>query len=267
MQNTDGKLPEHDRPVSTMSGHWLLAKLGKRVLRPGGKELTQKLLDAGNIAAQDVVELAPGLGLTAVEILKREPKSYHGVDSDADAAQRVNAHLQLPGAVQIADAAETGLPSNSADLVFGEAMLTMQGDKTKAKIMQEAFRVLRPGGQYIIHELGLTPDDLSQETKQDLQRALAKSIKVNARPLTDAEWHTALSEVGFETRTATIFSPMRLLQPRRIVMDEGFAGAVRFGLNVLRLPDERRRVLQMRKTFNQHKDALVAVGVIATKPE
>ena len=47
-------------------GHWLLTKLGKRVLRPGGMELTQQLVRALDVGPNDdVVEFAPGLGVTA----------------------------------------------------------------------------------------------------------------------------------------------------------------------------------------------------------
>jgi hypothetical protein len=31
--------------IEKMSGHWLLAKIGKKVLRPGGKDLTLKMLE------------------------------------------------------------------------------------------------------------------------------------------------------------------------------------------------------------------------------
>lgn len=51
------------------------------------------------------------------------------------------------GRAVVADAAATGLDSESADVVVGEAMLTMQGDKAKTAIIDEAFRVLRPGGR------------------------------------------------------------------------------------------------------------------------
>ena len=48
-----------------MPGHWLLAKLGKRVLRPGGLELTRVMLKRLDIQSCDaVVEFAPGLGVT-----------------------------------------------------------------------------------------------------------------------------------------------------------------------------------------------------------
>lgn len=59
-------LPGQALQTDKMPGHWLLAKLGKRVLRPGGIELTQRMLDALKVHSRDkVVEFAPGLGLTA----------------------------------------------------------------------------------------------------------------------------------------------------------------------------------------------------------
>ena len=36
-----------------LQGHWILARAGKRVLRPGGLELTRRMLDALAIGPQD----------------------------------------------------------------------------------------------------------------------------------------------------------------------------------------------------------------------
>lgn len=145
MTHLDTPLPEQDRPVATMAGHWILAKLGKRVLRPGGRALTERLLDSSGIPGSDIVELAPGLGLTARAIDAREPRSYRGVDADPAAVQTVNRALGRTDAVVEATADKTGLAAASADLVFGEAMLTMQSDRVKKTIADEAFRLLRPG--------------------------------------------------------------------------------------------------------------------------
>ena len=41
-------------------GHWILARMDKRVLIPGGKELTLKLVELLNISYVDeIVEFAP----------------------------------------------------------------------------------------------------------------------------------------------------------------------------------------------------------------
>ncbi|MFD4353665.1 methyltransferase domain-containing protein [Nocardia sp. NPDC058518] len=258
-------LPFDHRDSAHIPGHWLLARLGKRVLRPGGIELTERMLDAAHLPGADVVELAPGLGKTATAILGRVPASYRGVEADAAAAARSAEVIGTAGTVTTGDAADTGLAASSADAVIGEAMLTMQTDPHKSAIIAEAFRVLRPGGRYAIHELALTPDDLDGGIKTEIRKALARSIKVNARPLTRAEWTDLLTAGGFEIETVT-FAPMALLRPRRVLADEGLLGTARIVRNVLRDRSARQRVLAMRATFNTHRRALVAIAVVARKP-
>ena len=137
-----------------LAGHWLLAKVGKKVLRPGGLETTRWLIEQLPIRDQRVVEFAPGLGVTAQEILQKKPSTYTGVDADPHAVDTTKQTLAgiveksptSPANVEIINgsAAETGLPDDSADIVVGEAMLTMQTDKHKLEIMQEAARILAP---------------------------------------------------------------------------------------------------------------------------
>lgn len=252
----------HAEPAA--AGHWLLARLGKRVLRPGGAELTHTLVELARVESADVVELAPGLGRTAAELVARGPRSYRGVDQSPQAVAATAPIVAAHGEVVLGDAAATGLPDASADVVIGEAMLTMQGDKAKAAIIDEAVRLLRPGGRYAIHELGLQPDDLDDTVKVDIRRALARSIRVNARPLTAREWQRLLTDHGLVVDVVTT-APMALLEPRRLVADEGLRGAARFARNLLTHPKERRRVLAMRKTFRAHRRHLVAVAVVASK--
>jgi SAM-dependent methyltransferase len=263
------QLPGANRADDTVQGHWLLARLGKRVLRPGGVELTRTLLLRADVTGADVVELAPGLGRTAAEILPKGPRTYVGVEGDPDAADAVRRVVAGHGEVRVASlgggTAATGLPDASADVVIGEAMLTMQGDTAKHAIVSEVSRVLRPNGRYAIHELALTPDTIADEVSTDIRQALARAIKVNARPLTIAEWSQLLAGHGLIVdHVATV--PMALLQPRRIIADEGVIGALRFARNLLVHPDARRRVLAMRATFRKHREQLAAVAIVATKP-
>lgn len=141
--------------LKTMPGHWLLARLGKRVLRPGGVELTRRMLDELDILPSDaVVEFAPGLGFTARLTLNRRPYSYTAIEQEEAAAQTVS--RILPGPRQrclVGSAEDTGLPGMSATVVYGEAMLTMQTPDLKCRILKEAYRLLKPGGRYGIHEL------------------------------------------------------------------------------------------------------------------
>jgi SAM-dependent methyltransferase len=254
-----------DRKTADLPGHWLFARLGKRVLRPGGLGLTHRMLADANLPGADVVELAPGMGRTAREILARTPGTYTGVEADENAAGVVRSVVGDKGKVVTGEASETGLPAGSADVVVGEAMLTMQTNAHKAEIAREAFRVLRPGGRYAIHELSLQPNDVAESVKEDVRSALARSIKVNARPLTAEEWTELLTAAGFTVEKIS-YAPMALLEPHRLIADEGLVGALRFVFNVLRDPDARARVLHMRATFRRHRNNMAAIELIAAKP-
>ncbi|HEU4361911.1 MAG TPA: methyltransferase domain-containing protein [Mycobacterium sp.] len=259
------QLPMSDRKAADLPGHWLFARLGKRVLRPGGLGLTQRMLTDAALPGVDVVELAPGMGRTAREILQRGPSTYTGVEGDAHAAQVVRSVVGAKGQVVNGEASETGLADASADVVVAEAMLTMHTDTHKAEIAREAFRVLRPGGRYAIHELALQPNSVADEVKDEVRTALARSIKVNARPLTADEWTKLLTEAGFKVDKVS-FAPMSLLEPHRLIADEGLVGALRFIFNVLRDSDARGRVLNMRSTFRKYHRNMSAIEVIAEKP-
>lgn len=261
---SNGELPLHARKTEDLPGHWLLARLGKRVLRPGGRTMTEGLLADARLGGADVIELAPGLGKTAAEIVRHRPASYVGVESDPAAAGWTEAAVGTNGRVVVADAQATGLDTASADVVIGEAMLTMQSERGKKEIADEANRVLRPGGRYAIHELALHPDTLPDDTKTEIRKALARSIKVNARPLTEVEWRAALDESGFDVELVR-YAPMALLEPRRVIADEGVLRTLRFVANVARDAAARKRILAMRSVFTRHKANLAAIEIVAVK--
>ena len=154
----------------------------------------------------------------------------------------------------------------SATVVYGEAMLTMQPPERKRRIVQEAFRLLKPGGRYGIHELGLIPDDLDDNIKGEIQKALSQAIRVGARPLTRSEWRTLLEASGFEVQ-AQATGPMHLLEPKRVVQDEGIWRALTFACNVLRNGEARRRLLTMRRVFRKYHEHLVAIALVGLKGE
>lgn len=120
--------------VEEMPGHWLLARMGKRVLRPGGLKLTRWLLDALAISPKDdVVEFVPGLGITARLTLARKPRNYTAIERDGDAAKTVESYLSgnKPRCF-IGTTEATGQPNGCATVVYGEAMLSMQAATSKS---------------------------------------------------------------------------------------------------------------------------------------
>ncbi|MCC6729448.1 MAG: methyltransferase domain-containing protein [Chthonomonadales bacterium] len=262
------KLPGDTLAMEKMPGHWVLARLGKRVLRPGGRMLTRQMLGALAIGSEDrVVEFAPGLGSTARLTLRRQPAAYTAVEREQAAAERLRARFQgSPFQCQTGTAEATGLPECSATVVYGEAMLTMQTPETKRRIVREAARLLQPGGRYGMHELCLMPDDLPAALKQAIQNDLTQAIHVGARPLTPAEWRALLEDEGFAVQ-AERTAPMHLLEPARLLADEGLSGAMRFAWNAMREPKARKRVIEMRGVFRKYAPHLGAVMMVGARTE
>ena len=249
-----------------MPGHWVLAQMGKRVLRPGGLQLTRQLLAELDIdATDDVVEFAPGLGVTARLTLARKPAGYVAVERDAVAAETVRRYLSgTPHRCMTGSAEETGLPSASATVVYGEAMLSMQPAPAKARIISEAARLLLPNGRYGIHELCLVPDDVHDEIRRGIERDLSDEIHVGVRPLTIAEWRELLEAAGFEI-VSQRQAPMHLLEPKRLLRDEGLLGAMRFAWNVATHRAARQRVSRMRSVFREYRTHLAAIAIVGRK--
>lgn len=260
-------LPGSTLDVAKMPGHWVLAQIGKRVLRPGGLELTRTLLDGLAIGEDDeVVEFAPGLGMTASMILDRKPRRYVGIERDEQAVQWTARQLPRNANVSVVGGTvdRTTLPDTTTSVVIGEAMLSMHTQEHKRRIVAEAFRLLRPGGRYGIHELCIVPDDIPVDQRQEIDRALSATIHVGVRPLPEHEWKHLLEDVGFRV-TEIGYAPMYLLRPRRLVQDEGVLGALRLAKNLALNRVARRRVLAMRRVFEQYRNNLCAIVLIAQK--
>ena len=127
------------------------------------------------------------------------------------------------------------------------------------------YRLLRAGGTYSIHELGLQPDDLPEPVKDEVRKALARSIKVNARPLTEKEWRELLESEGFEVLWSGK-EPMALLDMRRNLADEGLGGVLRILRNMLGNKDIRARVMNMKSTFHKYSKELNGIAFVVRKP-
>jgi hypothetical protein len=97
-----------------------------------------------------------------------------------------------------------------------------------------------------------------------VERALAGVVHHGVRPLTVSEWRRLLEAEGFRV-TAVEVAPMALLEPARVVRDEGLGRALRFAFNVLRDREGRRRVFEMRRVFRRRREQLAAVTLCAVR--
>lgn len=254
------------RKINRIQGYQLLALMGKRVLRPGGRKLTEKLISGLSINSRDqVIEFAPGKGWTAEKVLAHQPMSYKGIELSEEAALQLRKKLGGKNReIIIGNASKVPLPDQSTDKLYGEAMLTMHANQRKVRIMREAYRLLKKGGLYGVHELSLFPQDISDSRKKAIQKTLATTMHVNARPLTLSEWIVLFEQEGFKVKDY-FTNPMAVLETRRIVEDEGILQSLKIGFNIYTNPAARRRIAAIRKVFKKYKNEMTAIVIIAEK--
>jgi SAM-dependent methyltransferase len=258
-------VPGQKLDAATMPAHWLLARLGKKVMRPGGLPVTRTMLDGLTIGpGDDVVDLAPGLGVTVQLVQAARPASFRGLERGEVEAERARRLGAVPYTCVVAPPEATGLDDGSASVVYGEAVLSLETDDTKRLIIAEAARLLRPGGRLGLHELLLRPEAASEQTKREVEDELTRTLRVRARPLTLAEWTGLLHEGGFDVIMASP-APMSLLSPPTFVRDEGLAGTVQFLARTAREPGAPQRLSVIWRIFQRYRRNLGAVALVARK--
>jgi hypothetical protein len=193
------------------------------------------------------------------------PQCYTAIERDQSAAAEVNRYLSGPNRQCVVGTAEaTGLADACASVVYGEAMLSMQLETVRSRIVAEAARLLRAGGRYGIHELCLLPDDIDPQIADAIARELSGDIHVCVRPLTSQQWRELLTAAGLDV-VCERRAPMHLLEPSRVIRDEGLLRALRFAWNVARQGGARRRILGMRRIFRKYRNHLSAISLVAVK--
>ncbi len=207
------------------------------------------------------------MSYTARLCLEKSPECYTAIEQNEQAAEIVRSYLNGDEQTcKVGKAQDTGLDSKVATVVYGEAMLTMQSDVRKNEIVAEAARILEQGGRYGIHELCISPDTIDQDKKRAIQKEVSDTIQHPAKPLTPSEWKQLMIDNGFEIESEAI-APMHLLEPKRMIDDEGIFGFLKIAKNLLTKPQARSRVIGMRKVFSKHKDNLAAITLVAKKRE
>jgi ubiquinone/menaquinone biosynthesis C-methylase UbiE len=202
--------------------------------------------------------------MTAKIVLEQSPCSYCGVDREATVVEQLTRRFVGSSARFVqGEAQKSGLPDSFATVVYGEAMLSMQTAAQKEKIFAEARRLLMSGGRYGIHELCFRPDDISSSLRREIQAELSKEIHVGVQPLSRAEW-IALYEQNGMSVSWSAEAPMHLLEPWRMLRDEGLNGGLRVIFNMLTKTELRKRILGMRRLFQKYEKHLAAISIVGT---
>ncbi|POP42303.1 SAM-dependent methyltransferase [Superficieibacter electus] len=252
--------------INEKAGHTFLASLGKTRLRPGGIEATEWLFSQARLTLESqVLEIACNMATTAIELAQRFGCQVIAVDMDKDALAKAKANVVAHGLeqhIQVMPANANSLPfaDNSFDVVINEAMLTMYADKAKAKLLGEYYRVLKPGGRLLTHDIMFTAGRLAEGEQHQLQQV----VKSNVSPMTRQGWQEILLASGF-TEVTQHNGEMSLMSPQGLIRDEGIKGAVRIVFNGLRTRQNRTRFLGMFRFFRSQRRHLNYIACCSVK--
>lgn len=245
-------------------GHHFLAKLGKKRLRPGGREATTWLIEQATFTKDSyVLEVACNRCTTAIELASTYKCHIIGLDKDPKVLDKANhtiksANLTDYIRLQQGNALQLPFDSNSFDIVINEAMLTMLDTKAKEKAIREYYRVLKPGGILLTHDVTYTDKQV-----EALLSDLSRTINVKVAPLYCDDWINLFQTAGF-TGITSKKGKMSLLSPIGMLRDEGLLGTVTIILNGLK-KSNRQQFLDMFRFFNKTGKDLNYIVVASVK--
>ena len=246
------------------AGHTFLARMGKTKLRPGGREATDWLIQEADISKDSsILEVACNMGTTMIQLAQQFNCHIVGVDQDQRVLEKAKANIEQNDladliTLQVANAMKLPFAAASFDIVINEAMLTMLPQVGKEKAIAEYFRVLKPGGKLLTHDVRLVKED--EKVVSELQEA----INVKAQPLTQENWLSCFQNIGFYSECQT--GAMTLMNPAGMIHDEGMTGALEIMKNGMKSENQA----QFKKMFNMFKknsDKLGYIAVVSTKKE
>ncbi len=226
-------------------GHNFLARIGKKRLRPGGVNATRWLIDKGAFSEQTrVLEVACNMCTTSIELAKKFNCNIVGIDLDTKALEKAKINIRkanLENRIEVIQGNALKLPfaDNTFDIVINEAMLTMLSPKAKKKAISEYYRVLKPGGKLLTHDVAYLNPQLEQIILE-----LRKTININVSPLRVAE--SVFKQSGFSSVESTN-GEMTLMSLKGMIKDEGLLNT----LNIIKNGHKRenKEMFQNMHTF------------------
>ena len=245
-------------------GHHFLARLGKKRLRPGGITATNWLIENGNFSKDaKVLEVACNMGTTSIELAQRFGCHITGIDMDPKVLKKAKVNISNAGLsdkidLMQANAMKLPFPDNSFDIIINEAMLTMLRGEAKKKAIKEYFRVLKPGGCLLTHDVSYESNEVTNHLSQ-----LSHTINVHVEPLQVNQWIKLFNDIGFR-QVSESHGKMTLMSVSGMIKDEGFPGVLKIIWNGLK-KENRSQFLEMYSFFNKTGKDLCYIAVCSKK--
>src|SRR6266542_3373911 len=144
-----------------------------------------------------VLDLGSGGGIDVLLSSKRvgpTGKAY-GLDMTAEMLELANENKRRAGAENVeflkGEIENIPLPDNSVDVIISNCVINLSADK--ARVLREAFRVLKPGGRFAVSDV-VTRGEINGE----IRKSVLLWVGCVAGALDEDEYRDKLAAAGFE---------------------------------------------------------------------
>ena len=144
-----------------------------------------------------VLDLGSGGGIDVLLSAKRVGPTgkVYGLDMTDEMLALANENKRKAGAENVeflkGEIEHIPLPDNSVDVIISNCVINLSADKDR--VLQEAFRVLKPGGRFAVSDV-VTKGEITPEIRQ----SVLLWVGCVAGALADEEYRDKLSAAGFE---------------------------------------------------------------------
>lgn len=248
--------------IKALDPYAFLAVLGKRVIHPGGRASTNRLLAWADVSAGDrVLDVGCGVGTTAIRLAQEFGAQVVAADIAPLMRERALANVsaaQLGAQVSVEDANILALPypDDTFEVVVAEAVTMFVNRKRAAS---ELARVCRPGGRVLATEFfWLRPP--TPEARELFLGEICPGLRFDSVE----EWVEIYGGTGLvDVRTEC--GPFEMMSARGFLADEGRHTAVVVARGMSR-PAYLRKMMWLMPRMARAVPYLGYVLVMATKP-
>jgi arsenite methyltransferase len=145
---------------------------------------------------ETVLDLGSGGGIDVLLSAKRVGASgkVYGLDMTDEMLALANENKHKAGVTNVeflkGEIENIPLPDNSVDVIISNCVINLSGDK--ARVLDEAFRVLKPGGRFAVSDVVVRGDP-----PPDVRRNMELWIGCVAGALEEMEYRDLLANAGF----------------------------------------------------------------------
>lgn len=253
------------KSVPSVSGAVILEATGKTVLRPGGQKATTQLLQWAQLQPdQTVLELRSGTGTRAIALARQYGLRVTGFEQNLRNVAIAQARIRKAGLTRQIQIYPGSLEQDhhleqSFDYVLAETMLTLHSETVQSEMLQRIYRVLKPGGYLLSHELMV-----HRLLKEEIQQVALNIGHLTVNPLSRAEWLDAYLNAGMEP-IHCMTGEVTMLSPQQILWDEGWMRAGQIFWKLLTHRNLRARMTAIRHIFREYAAVFGYLAVCAQR--